>query len=97
MGVDEVRLLQCDADVAADERLHPAELASYRIRGFGGSDLSPALRRLADDGEVQAAVVITDGDIEYPREPMPYQVLWVLAAGGSSGFAPPYGKVVPMN
>ncbi|HEX3314733.1 MAG TPA: VWA-like domain-containing protein [Gemmataceae bacterium] len=97
MGVDEVRLLQCDADVTADERLHPAELASYRIRGFGGSDLSPALRRLADDGDVQAAIVITDGDVEYPREPMPYQVLWVLAASGSSGFAPPYGKVVPMN
>ena len=97
MGVDEVRLLQCDAEVTGDERLHPAELASYRIRGFGGSDLSPALRRLADDGDVQAAVVITDGDIEYPREPMPYQVLWVLRAGGSSGFAPPYGKVVSMN
>ena len=51
MGVDEVRLLQCDADISADDRVHPAELASYRIRGFGGSDLSAALRRLADDGD----------------------------------------------
>jgi predicted metal-dependent peptidase len=97
MGVDEVRLLQCDVEVTADDRVHPAELSSYRIRGFGGSDLSPALRRLAEDGDVQAAVVITDGDIEYPREPMPYQVLWVLPAGRPGGFSPPYGKVVSMN
>jgi predicted metal-dependent peptidase len=97
MGVDEVRLLQCDADISSDERVHPAELTSYKIHGFGGSDLSPALHRLAEEGDVQAAVVITDGEIEYPREPMPYQVLWVLAPGSGSGFGPPYGKVVPMN
>jgi predicted metal-dependent peptidase len=96
LGVDEVRLLQCDADISADDRLRPAELSAYRIRGFGGSDLSPALRRLADDSAVQAAVVITDGDIEYPKEPMPYEVLWVLPAGPGD-FAPPYGKVVAMN
>ena len=97
MGVEEVRLLQCDADISSDERVRPAELSSYRIRGFGGSDLSPALRRLAEEGDVQAAVVITDGEIEYPHEPMPYHVLWVLTPGSGSGFAPPYGNVVPMN
>jgi predicted metal-dependent peptidase len=97
MGVDEVRLLQCDADISSDERVHPAELASYRIRGFGGSDMSPALRRLAEEGDVQAALVITDGEIEYPHEPMPYQVLWVLTPGSGGGFAPPYGKAISMN
>ena len=97
VGVDELRLLQCDVEISSDERVRPAELAAYKIRGFGGSDLSPALRRLAEEGDVQAAVVITDGDIEYPHEPMPYQVLWVLPAGRSSGFAPPYGKIVTMN
>jgi predicted metal-dependent peptidase len=97
MGVEEVRLLQCDAEISSDERLRPAELAEYKIRGYGGSDLSPALRLLAEEGDVQAAVVITDGDIEYPREPMPYQVLWVLPVGGTTLFEPPYGKVVSMN
>ena len=47
--------------------LSPAELATYRVSGYGGSDLTPALRALADDPRVTAAIVLTDGDIAYPR------------------------------
>jgi hypothetical protein len=50
---------------------------------------------LADEPLVTAAIVVTDGDIAYPREAMPYRVLWVLPARGS--FAPPYGAVVSME
>jgi hypothetical protein len=49
----------------------------------------------ADEPRVTAAVIVTDGDIEYPREDMPYRVLWVLPARG--GFSPPYGAVVGMD
>ncbi len=38
---------------------------------------------------------LTDGDIEYPHEDMPYRVLWVLPARG--GFSPPYGVVIGME
>jgi predicted metal-dependent peptidase len=94
-GVDQVRLLQCDAAVTADETLTPYELREREIAGYGGSDLSPAMLRLADDPEVRAAVVITDGDIAYPPAAMPYEVLWVTTA--ASAFRPPYGRVVAMT
>jgi predicted metal-dependent peptidase len=96
VGVDQVRLVQCDAALAADEWIAPDELAHHEIRGFGGSDLSPALDHLADDPRTRAVAVITDGDIAYPADPMPYDVLWVLTAPPVA-FAPPYGRIVAMN
>lgn len=97
VAVDQVRLVQCDAAVTSDELLDPNELAERRIEGYGGSDLTPALRHLADDQHVRAAVVVTDGDIQYPPEPMPYQVLWLVPAPGAAAFNPPYGRVVEMQ
>lgn len=94
-GVDQVRVMQCDAAVTADETVSPDELATYSVRGFGGSDLSPAMLALADDPLVRAAVVITDGDVAVPAEPMPYDVLWVLPRAGA--FNPPYGRVIAMD
>ncbi|MGH8680862.1 MAG: vWA domain-containing protein, partial [Burkholderiales bacterium] len=94
-GVDQVRLLQCDAAVTSDETITPVELAEREIAGYGGSDLSPAMLRLAEDAHVRAAVVITDGDIAYPQAAMPYEVLWVMST--QSAFRPPYGRVVTMT
>ncbi len=95
LAVDSIRLVQCDAEVKADTILSPDELAAYQISGFGGSDLSPAMLVLADDPRVTAAVIVTDGDIGYPSEEMPYSVLWVLPTAAS--FSPRYGVVVTMD
>ncbi len=98
MGVEQVHLIQCDTEVGSDEVLAPAELARWQVTGYGGSNLSPALLRLAEDREVGAAIVLTDGDIEYPEEPMPYSVLWVLPAWKRpEEFTPRYGKVIGMT
>jgi predicted metal-dependent peptidase len=97
VGVDQVRLVQCDAAVTADELVPPEALAERRVTGYGGSDLSPALRHLADDQHVRAVVVVTDGEIAYPPEPQPYNVLWVLPAHGAAAFGPPYGRVITMQ
>ena len=94
-GVDQVRVMQCDTAVTADETVPPDELATYAVRGFGGSDLSPAMLALADDPLVRAAVIITDGDIAFPAEPMPYEVLWVQPR--AAAFNPPYGRVIAMD
>jgi hypothetical protein len=40
---------------------------------------------------------LTDGDIAYPAERMPYDVLWMVTPPGSAAFAPPYGQVVVME
>jgi predicted metal-dependent peptidase len=95
-GIDDIRVIQCDTAVTSDEMLSPSELAEYEIRGYGGSDLSPALLELAQDGRITAAIVITDGDITYPAEQMPYAVLWAVP-GDTTTFAPPYGRVITMQ
>jgi predicted metal-dependent peptidase len=97
VGVDQVRLVQCDAAVTGDELVPPEALAERQVTGYGGSDLSPALRHLADDQHVRAVVVVTDGEIAYPPEPQPYDVLWVLPARGAAAFGPPYGRVITMQ
>lgn len=97
VAVDEVRLLQCDVAVTSDERLSPAELAQYVVTGYGGSDLTPAMERLAADPLVRAAAIITDGDIQFPPAPMPYAVLWVMPPGRSAAFHPGYGRIVVMD
>jgi predicted metal-dependent peptidase len=98
VGVESIHLIQCDTEVGSDEVLTPAEVSRWRVTGYGGSDLTPAMLRLADDPEVRAAIVLTDGDIAYPPHPVPYTVLWVLPASKSpQEFTPPYGKVIAMT
>lgn len=95
-GIDEIRVVQCDTEVKSDAILAPEELAEYQVQGFGGSDLTPALVALAKDPRVTSAIVITDGDITFPAEAMPYAVLWAVP-GESTRFAPPYGRVITMQ
>jgi predicted metal-dependent peptidase len=97
VAVDQIRLVQCDTAVTSDRFLTPEELARYEITGYGGSDLSPALRHLADDPRVEAVIVLTDGEIAYPPEEMPYSVLWVLPPLAPPRFQPPYGAVIIMK
>jgi predicted metal-dependent peptidase len=98
-AVDQVRIVQCDAAVTADACVDPAALADFQVDGFGGSDLAPAIALLAADPTVRAAIIVTDGDIGYPHEAPPYEVLWVLApaAGAVPSFHPPYGQVVVLQ
>jgi predicted metal-dependent peptidase len=95
VGVAEVHILQCDTRVTVDEWVAIENLDQYRIAGFGGSNMSPAMNHLNLDSEVQAAIVITDGCIGYPEKSPAYEVLWVLTGGYS--FAPPYGSVLKVN
>jgi predicted metal-dependent peptidase len=96
VGVDDIRVVQCDTVVTADDTLSPAELAEFQVSGYGGSDLTPAMAAFAEDARVQAAVIITDGDITYPPDAQPYAVLWVVP-GLTTTFAPPYGRVISMG
>jgi predicted metal-dependent peptidase len=98
MNVEEIHLIQCDAAIQEDEVLSPSQLSRWKVTGYGGSDLNPAMERLAERADVEAVIVLTDGDIAYPQESQPYQVLWVLPARVPlMSFRPPYGKVVSMN
>jgi predicted metal-dependent peptidase len=97
VAVDEVRIVQCDTAVTADDVVSPADLRDFRIGGFGGSDLAPAMHRLADDPRVTACIVVTDGDVAVPAGDMPYDVLWIVTPPGNPRFRPAYGHVVTMQ
>lgn len=98
MNVEEIHLIQCDAAIQEDQILSPSQLARWKVTGYGGSDLRPAMERLAERLDVEAVIVLTDGDIAYPPDSQPYQVLWVLPSRVPlTQFRPPYGKVVSMN
>ncbi|MDO4570152.1 MAG: VWA-like domain-containing protein [Planctomycetia bacterium] len=94
-GVEMVHVLQCDAEVTSDEYVEVGDLEHFQIHGFGGSDMSPAMRRLAEDPEVEAVIVLTDGYIYYPEEPMPYETLWCLTSDYSFDF--PYGTTISIR
>lgn len=99
-GVAEVHVVQCDIEVTDDRWIEPIDLNQYRVAGFGSSDMGPGMQHLALDPDVEAALVITDGYIDYPAEPLPYSVLWCLAASENqydTTFTPPYGQVVRMQ
>ena len=97
-GVRTVRIIQCDAGVAGDDLVDIDDLASFEVKGFGGSDMSPGLLRLAEDPTVEAAMVITDGYIDYPpEEQVPFEVLWcIISYNGRvpTNFEPSYGSII---
>jgi predicted metal-dependent peptidase len=95
-GVDDIRLVQCDTEVTGDELLTPHELAAYQVKGYGGSDLTPAMRALGEDPRVWHVVIVTDGDVGFPGDGVPYAVLWAMP-GDTANFNPPYGRVVSMK
>ena len=57
--------------------------------------MSPAMSLLARDPDVEAAIVITDGYIEYPPGRPPYEVLWTLTEVNGD-FEPSYGTIIQM-
>jgi predicted metal-dependent peptidase len=95
-GVYDVHVVQCDTEVTRDEWLEPMVLPTYKISGFGYSDMRPAMRHLAEDPEVTAVLMLTDGAIDILDRPPPYRMLWVILGGSSGHFSPPYGDVIEL-
>ena len=96
--IPEIHIIQCDTSVNDDQWLTPEELLNFEIKGLGGSNMSPGMYQLAKDEQVDSAIVITDGYTNYPRTPMPYEVLWVLTDFYSHKyFQPPYGTIIPIE
>ncbi len=94
VGMEQLHIVQCDAAVTKDEFVDIERLEKYQVAGYGGSDMSPALLKLAEDPAVTSVLVVTDGCIDYPPpEQIPYDVLWCIP-GEESPQNFPYGKTV---
>ena len=97
MNVEQVHIIQCDVEVTKDEYIYLDQLKNYTISGLGGSDMSEAMFALGNNPEVEAAIIITDGCIEYPSQPMPYLVLWVQYYPYGDDFNPEYGHIIRLT
>ncbi len=96
-NIESARILQCDTAVTSDETIAMSELHNYQVRGGGGSDLSPAMLKLAKDPSVKSVIILTDGFIYYPdASQIPYNVWWGLTMESGSlfevPFQAPYGR-----
>ena len=89
-----MHLLQCDIEVTHDDWIEPEQLDLYQVGGFGGSDMSPGLLRLADDPEDSACIVLTDGYIDLPAAEPPYRTLWGLLGYTNDSCNPTYGQLI---
>jgi predicted metal-dependent peptidase len=102
-GFDEVRLVQADAEVTADDTVAAAELLfrEVAVAGRGGTDFGPALRMLAAESRREAerftVVYLTDLDGRFPdaAEVSPLEVLWVTP--GKAPRLPPFGELAEMS
>ena len=95
-NVAEVHIVQCDVELTGNVWVEPQRLTEFKITGFGYSDMSPGINHLAEDPEVQAALVLTDGYIDIPAKEPPYRVVWALIGGINDSFAPAYGEVIKL-
>ena len=93
-GLDEVRLVQADAEVTSDRVMSPTDMlrAPIAIVGRGGTRFSPALELLAYEanhrGERGGVVYLTDLEGEFPGEWITryLDVLWVTNGTGVAPF-----------
>ena len=102
-GIEEVRLMQADAEVTSDEVVTPADLLTEEvtIRGRGGTSFVPALSRLIEEARQKqerfSVVYLTDLDGMLPRsrDARCLDVLWVVPRRPRK--KPPFGTVVEMG
>ena len=57
--------------------------------------MSPAMLKLAEDPDVTAVIVLTDGYIYYPDEEPPYETLWAIVDDGDTDFN--YGTAIRID
>ncbi len=88
----DIRLIQCDAAVCADNKHKRG--AKLELKGGGGTDFNPVFDAVASSEKRPTALVyITDGHGDFPRSAPTYPVIWA-AVGGIADSHFPFGKVV---
>jgi len=100
-SVDEVRLMQADAEITSDEVVSPADLLTRKIpiRGRGGTSFAPALTKLAAEARRErerfTAIYLTDLDGAFPpkKAVQGLEILWVTTVVRPV----PFGRVVKMR
>jgi len=78
-----VRLICCDAAVETFEYIHDARDILRKLKGGGGTDFTPAFRRIAtSEDRPEMLIALTDGDATVPDlPPRDLTVIWCVIDG----------------
>ena len=97
-GVRYVRMVESVEDCKIDNIMEISELGKYKMPLADGSDLSPAMLKLAEDTSVESVLVLTDGDVFVPSaEKIPYKVVWGLTEKAPEDFGADYGIKIAVH
>jgi predicted metal-dependent peptidase len=91
----EAWLIYCDATAYGPYRIERGGELPL-AEGGGGTDFRPFFRMAAEEdlvNEGTVAVYLTDGDGDFPDEPPPYPMLWIVTPGGKENDHFPFGDV----
>lgn len=90
---EEIRVIQCDADIADDRTYSPGDLlkTDFRFKGGGGTDFRPVFEALETDPPI-ALVYLTDGYGQFP-DGASFPVLWAMVTDEQ----PPFGEIVRIS
>ncbi len=92
----EIQLYACDADLHGPWPIDTESEGIPKLPGGGGTDFRPFFAHLNKITPPDAAIYLTDGHGDFPRQPPTYPALWVITPGGLASSAIPFGEVARM-
>lgn len=92
-------VLVIEADAAVGATYPYRGIPPARVHGGGGTDFTPALRWLREQGgrRFDGCIYLTDGYAEASQVQPPCRLLWVLTPGGQGGEHLRWGKQIRME
>lgn len=98
-GLDFIYFMEADADVSVEPaRMTLEEFRKVDIKGRGGTDFTPAIKKAANMRPRPDVVIYsTDGDGRCPAQPPPgIEFIWCIVPT-PHGVRPPWGEVILVN
>lgn len=91
MKPKKVTQIYCDANVNHVDVFEEYDDMTFDAHGGGGTDFRPPFKYMEDNGiEPKCFMYLTDGYGQFPDEPPPFPVLWLM----TTEVVPPWGEVV---
>jgi predicted metal-dependent peptidase len=89
----DIQLYACDAKLHGPWPIDTESEGIPKLPGGGGTDFRPFFKHLEKNTAPDAAIYLTDGYGDFPRQAPKYPTLWVITPGGLESDAVPFGEV----
>jgi predicted metal-dependent peptidase len=89
----DVQLYACDAKLHGPWPIDAESEGIPKLPGGGGTDFRPFFKHLDKTTAPDAAIYLTDGYGDFPKQAPQYPTLWVITPGGLGAKSTPFGEV----